>query len=1091
MDLQEPITRASSGVTELSTRVRVVTATSLFDGHDAAINIVRRLLQAGGAEVIHLGHNRSVQQIVAAAIQEDAQAVAVSSYQGGHVEFFQYLRERLDAAGGRHVLIFGGGGGVVLPEEVRFLEENGVRKIFTPEDGRRLGLEGMIEHITTATGEVAARLRFPAEGDGADGGARESRDAVLARALTAVETGVAVKDVLARCGLPGTGRAPAVLGVTGTGGAGKSSLVDELVLRLGRDFPELAVAVLSVDPTRKRTGGALLGDRLRMNSVYRPGVFLRSFATRGSGTELTRAVAGAIEVVGRWGCRLVLVETAGIGQGNSAILEVAGVNLYVMTPEFGAPTQLEKIDMLDYADAVAVNKIDRQAGPDAVNAVTRQLRRLGRSEIIERTFGTCASAYNDPGVERLYRSLVEQLARASGDGSLDPAVFQGHQLPAPLEIHIIPPSRESYLAEAARTVREYRRRTDAEAGRVAALDAAEATLARLEKDGRPDAAGAQAVRDLAARLRGEVADETRALLEGWSDVRERHAAPDLTYEVRGREIRAPLRFTTLAGTELSRLSLPRATGRADLYRFLRLENLPGRFPFTAGVYPLRRVDENPTRQFAGEGTPAKTNRRFHLLCDGQPAKRLSTAFDSVTLYGHDPDERPDIYGKVGESGVSIATWEDMRRLFAGFDLCDPSTSVSMTINGPAPTILAMFFTAAIDQQVEKHRSETGREPSAEELERLSAATLSTVRGTVQADILKEDQAQNTCLFSTAFSLKMMGDVQEYFVERNVRNFYSVSISGYHIAEAGANPITQLAFTLANGLTYVEYYLSRGMDVSAFARNFSFFFSMGMDPEYSVIGRVARRVWAIVLRDRYGADERAQKLKYHIQTSGRSLHAREMAFNDIRTTLQAVAAYYDQCNSLHTNAYDEAVTTPTEESVRRAVAIQLIIQKELGTARSDNPLQGSYLLDELTDLVEEAVLTEFERISTRGGIPGAMETGYLRGKIQEESRVYEERKHSGELEVVGVNTFVGSENTDAGAPPVSRATREEKETQIRNLRDFQQRHASDAPAALARLKRAAAAGENTFAVLMDTVRYASLGEITQALFEVGGEYRRMM
>jgi methylmalonyl-CoA mutase len=1066
-------------------RPRVLTATALFDGHDASIQLIRRELQARGAEVIHLGHHRSVREIVLAAIQEDVAAVAVSSYQGGHNEFFAYLREELDRAGGAHVLIFGGGGGVILPEEAAALERRGISKVFTVEDGRRLGLAGMAGHILDAAAAVAVRLPVP------PAGCDSQSMAYLARLLSALEAGWSAARLLDA--LPASRRAgsSAVVGVTGPGGAGKSSLVDEIVRRLRSDVPELAVAVLSVDPTRRKTGGALLGDRLRMNAVYQDGVFLRSFATRGSGNELSQALRGALQLLARAGYPLALVETAGIGQGSSAIQELASVSLYVMTAEFGAPTQLEKIDMLDFADLVAVNKAERAGGEDAVATVARQLRRLGRHEAAARTFGTSAANFNDPGVERLYRALMDLLVERHGLAWSATSPPPSPAAPA-TSARLIPAGRENYLAEAARTVRRYRERTAAAVRSIREIDAARAARASLEAG--PAAAGAaalEALEALIARLEGGLPDDARRLLEDWERDAKDLAEGRLRFSVRGRELEAPLSWRTISGTSLPRLALPRFTDRGELLRFLSLENLPGRFPYTAGVFPLRRQDEAPTRMFAGEGSPERTNRRFHLLSEGQAAKRLSVAFDSVTLYGQDPDERPDIFGKVGESGVSIATWEDMRRLFEGFDLCDPATSVSMTINGPAPAILAMFFTAAFEQQADRFRSETGREPDGEERARIRGRTLRGIRGTVQADILKEDQAQNTCLFSTPFALRLMGDVEEHFIQSGVENYYSVSVSGYHIAEAGANPITQLAFTLANGLTYLEHYAARGLDVDRFAKHFSFFFSMGMDPEYAVLGRVARRIWAIVLRDRYGAGERAQKLKYHVQTSGRSLHAREMAFNDIRTTLQALMAYQDQCNSLHTNAYDEAVTTPTPDSVRRALAIQLIIQKELGSARIDNALQGAYSIELLTEAVEDAVLAEFESISRRGGIPGAMESGYLRNKIQEESRLYEELKHEGKLEIVGVNTFVADGGSGGGGIPVSRASLEEKTLQIQRTREFRARHAGRAAVELERLKRAARAGENIFAVILDAVRCASLGQVTQALFEVGGEYRRMV
>ncbi|MBI4582968.1 MAG: methylmalonyl-CoA mutase family protein [Planctomycetes bacterium] len=1076
----------------IRTKVRIITATALFDGHDAAINLIRRLLQEGGAEVVHLGHNRSVAEIAAAAVQEDAHAVAVSSYQGGHNEFFPYLRQELDRACGRHILIFGGGGGVILPSEVEFLEGIGVAKIFTPEDGRKLGLKGMGRVVLEAAEKVAGSLsRFDRPPPGGE-------DLYLARLLTAAEAGLLPDSPSFPAGFKfrwkGAG-AFHVVGITGPGGAGKSSLVDELIFRFGRDFPELPIAILSVDPSKRRGGGALLGDRLRMNSIYRPQVFFRSFATRDSSSELSPAVREAVEVFKQAGFALLFIETAGSAQGASGILDVAGTSIYAMTPEFGAPTQLEKIDMLDFADLVAVNKFDKRAAEDAVSAVARQLRRLGKEDALERVIGTCASAFADPGVERLYRRLAGLLEERLGK---EAPLRAGQLLPPESSpaagIKIIPAPRENYLAEAARRVRDYRKATEAEAEKVRAAEAARRTAELLREQRGPSSQEAGAAAGaLAERLESSVSPESRRLLSEWEKLKQDYARGELLYEVRGREIKAPLSWRTLSGAVLPRVALPKWKDRGELLRFLRLENLPGRFPFTAGVFPLRREDEQPTRQFAGEGPPERTNRRFHLLCQGLAARRLSTAFDSVTLYGQDPDERPDIFGKIGESGVSIATLDDMKRLFHGFNLADPSTSVSMTINGPAPAILAMFFNAAIDQQEELFEKREGRSPNPGEREAIQARTLQAVRGTVQADILKEDQAQNTCILSTAFALKMMGDVQEYFIQNRVRNFYSVSISGYHIAEAGANPITQLAFTLANGLTYVEYYRSRGMEIDEFAPSFSFFFSMGLDPEYAVLGRVARRLWAIVVRDGYGAGERSQKLKYHIQTSGRSLHSREVAFNDIRTTLQALMAYYDQCNSLHTNAYDEAVTTPTEESVRRALAIQLVIQEELGLARNDNPLQGSFIIEELTDLVEEAVLQEFERISARGGVPGAMESGYLRDKIQEESRLYEEGKHSGAIPVVGVNTFLDEKGAAGrGAElPVVRATGEEKKLQIQRLREFQARHRDEAERELRRLKEAVRSGGNTFAVLMDAARRASLGQITQALFEVGGAYRRAM
>jgi methylmalonyl-CoA mutase len=1065
-------------------RVRVVTAAALYDGHDAAINLVRRLLVGAGAEVIHLGHNRSAAEIAAAAIQEDAHAVAVSSYQGGHNEFFPFLRRLLDDAGGSDILIFGGGGGVILPREVESLEAVGVEKIFTPEDGRRLGLQGMARRILERAERRGPRSLPPAEP------ASASRADLVARAISYLEAGGSLEGIP----LAGEDGKMPVIGVTGTGGAGKSSLVDEIVLRLRRRFPSLPLAILAVDPTKRKGRGALLGDRLRMNAIYGPGIYLRSLATRGSGSELSPVLAGAIELLRRAGFGLALVETAGIGQGSSAVLEVADISLYVMTADFGGPTQLEKIDMLDFADLIAINKADRRGAEDAAREVGRCVSRSRGGEK-PGIFSTCASRYSDAGVNRLLDALLERLhglrslPPCDGAGGRSPEASPEVQLSA--RDRVIPPNREHYLSAVAAAVRDYRRRAAAELEALRKWECLERARSLLETEGGDvNAAAIERLRAAAASARPAAA-RALALLEDWERTREEYSRELLVYDVRGVERRSALRRRTLSGLSIPKIALPRSEERSELLRFILEENLPGRFPFTAGVFPLKREEELPTRQFAGEGPPERTNRRFHLLTQGQPARRLSVAFDSVTLYGADPHERPDIFGKVGESGVSIATLDDMKKLFDGFDLTAPSTSVSMTINGPAPIILAMFFNAAIDGAVERFRRSRGREPDPDELAEVRAETLRQVRGTVQADILKEDQAQNTCIFSTEFALRLMGDVQEYFIAEGVRNFYSVSVSGYHIAEAGANPVTQLAFTLANGLTYVEYYKHRGMEVDAFAPNLSFFFSNGLDAEYGVLGRVARRIWAVVMRDLYGANERSQKLKYHIQTSGRSLHAREFTFNDIRTTLQALLAVFDHCNSLHTNAYDEAFTTPTAESVRRALAIQLIIQKELGLAQNENPLQGSFIIEELTRLVEDAVLEEFERISERGGVLGAMESGYLRSRIQEESLRYEELKHSGELEVVGVNTFLAEEGSEAMAPQVQavRATREEKEAQIRNLRAFQARNAERVPAALARLEQVALEGGNVFRELMETVRFASLGQITQALFEVGGQYRR--
>jgi methylmalonyl-CoA mutase len=1058
----------------LKHRVRIVTAAALFDGHDAAINIMRRLMQRAGAEVIHLGHNRSATEIVDAAVMEDAQAIAITSYQGGHVEFFKYVVDLLRERGAPHVKVFGGGGGVIVPEEIRDLEAYGVAKIYSPEDGRRMGLQGMIEHLLRESDFETPRLNGQLQG--AD--ARR-----LASALTQAELG-------GTNGLPKPSRRIPVVGVTGPGGAGKSVLTDELLRRFLAEFPARRFAVLSVDPSRRRGGGALLGDRIRMNAIDPRRVFMRSFATRGSVSELGDAMGRALDVCRAAEYDLLFVESSGIGQADTGVTEVSDVSIYVMTPEYGAPTQLEKIDMLDFADLVAVNKSDRRGAGDALRDARKQLRRnreLGPSVKDQDlpVFATIASRFNDGGVNRLFDRLLEVVDGKAGTRF---AAERAAKLPpAYHDVVIVPPDRERYLGEIAESVRGYR-----------ALVERKAALARelYRLEGAREALGEAApggLRGRIADLARELGEDALGLLRSWEDLVARYRADELVTRVRDRELRQPLFTESLAGTRIPKIALPRLSDWGDRLRWLMLENVPGEFPYTAGVFPLRRTDEDPKRMFAGEGPPERTNRRYHYLCKGQKAHRLSVAFDSVTLYGEDPDERPDIYGKIGESGVSICTLEDMRKLFQGFDLCAPSTSVSMTINGPAPTILAMFLNAAIDQQAERFRGEHGRPPAPPEFENLKARTLEQVRGTVQADILKEDQAQNTCIFGTEFSLKLMGDIQEYFVRHRVRNYYSVSISGYHIAEAGANPITQVAFTLANGLTYVEYYLSRGMAVDDFAPNLSFFFSNGLDPEYTVIGRAARRVWAVLMRERYGAGERSQKLKYHIQTSGRSLHAQEVAFNDIRTTLQALLALNDNCNSLHTNAYDEAITTPTEESVRRAMAIQLIINRELGIMRNENALQGSFVVEELTDLVEEAVLREFERLDERGGVLGAMERGYQRSRIQEESLLYETRKNSGELPIIGVNAFVNPDPEQV-APPVrelTRATPEEKRQQLLSLRAFQKGHTKEAPAALARLREAALAGRNIFDELMDTVRVASLGQITRTLYDVGGRYRRSM
>jgi methylmalonyl-CoA mutase len=1052
--------------------VRFVTAASLFDGHDASINIMRRILQRQGAEVIHLGHNRSVDEVVDAAIEEDVQGVALSSYQGGHVEYFTYLLERLAERGADHVKVFGGGGGVIVPEEIRLLHERGVARIFSPEDGQRMGLAGMVDLMIREC-DVDLSSADVALGEVTGGSVRH-----LARTITSLEAGVVPDDVRAELRRIRSSREVPVLGITGTGGSGKSSLTDELVRRFRLDQGgKVRIAVVAIDPTRRRGGGALLGDRIRMNSIDAPEVYFRSLATRSTTSEVPDCIDDVVAACTAWGADLVIVETPGIGQGDAGIVPHSDVSLYVMTSEFGASSQLEKIDMLDFADVVAINKFERPGSEDALRDVARQMVR--NREAFDLTpddmpvFGTIAARFNDDGVTALYQHLKGELAAHGlqlSEGELAPVAGRV----STKRTEIVPRSRTRYLAEIAETVRRYHETTEEQAAVARRVQQLEATAALLAEAGEP---GTEVER-LAARARDELLPESRRLLEEW---------PARAAELTGPD--RPSR-TSLSGLQIPKLSLPRFSDHGDLLRWLRRENLPGHFPFTAGVFPFKREDEEPARMFAGEGGPARTNRRFHVLSEGQPATRLSTAFDSVTLYGFDPAERPDVYGKIGTSGVSVATLDDMKVLYSGFDLCDPSTSVSMTINGPAPVILAMFLNTAIDQRIDRFAEEHGRPPTEDEAAELRAWVLSNVRGTVQADILKEDQGQNTCIFSTEFSLGLMADIAEWFVEQDVRRFYSVSISGYHIAEAGANPISQLAFTLANGFTYVEAYLARGLDVDDFAPNLSFFFSNGMDPEYSVLGRVARRIWAVAMRERYGANERSQKLKYHVQTSGRSLHAQEMAFNDIRTTLQALCAIYDNANSLHTNAYDEAVTTPTPDSVRRALAIQLIINREWGLAMNENPLQGSFIIEELTDLVEAAVLDELDAISSRGGVLGAMETGYQRGRIQDESILYEQRKHDGTLPIIGVNTFLNpDEPPERSDMELARSTDEEKRDQIERVRDFQRRHAEDRPAALERLRAAALAGENLFDVLMDTVRHCTLGEITNTLFEVGGQYRR--
>ncbi len=1124
MRIAGPMQREANTTYTPTNPIRIVTAASLFDGHDAAINIMRRIIQASGGEVIHLGHDRSVQEVVDCAIQEDANAIAMTSYQGGHLEYFKYMYDLLRDAGCGHIKIFGGGGGVILPQEIEELHAYGIERIYSPDDGRQLGLQGMIN-------DLLERSDFPTGRDVSDDEIRaagERNPRALGRVISAFENYPDASEAMTqRVAAILESRPVPVLGITGTGGAGKSSLVDELVRRFLMDFESESIAIVSVDPSKRKTGGALLGDRIRMNAIHHPRVYMRSLATRQSNAAVSQQIAHTLALLKASGFDLIILETSGIGQADTQVTDHADMALYVMTPEYGAATQLEKIDMLDFADIVAINKFDKRGAQDGLRDVKKQYKRnhslFDTPDEEIPVYGTIASQFNDAGTNTLYRALIEMLNARSNAG-LESRFAADYELSE--KIFVIPPERTRYLSEISETVRGYNRWTDEQADiaqRRYALD-----IAAKELD------DASLVAERREALDRQLTGENKALLETWPSLRARYADEEFVFEVRGKEIRVGTKVETLSHQQLPKVATPRYQGHGDLLRWLLQENVPGSFPFTAGVFPFKREGEDPTRMFAGEGGPERTNKRFHYVSSEMPAKRLSTAFDSVTLYGRDPDHRPDIYGKVGNSGVSVCSLDDAKRLYSGFDLTAPNTSVSMTINGPAPIITAFFMNAAIDQGCEKYIKENGRtdqverqiaglyqdreRPSyraelpaghdglglmllgvtgdqvlpADVYERIKGETLSAVRGTVQADILKEDQAQNTCIFSTEFSLKLMGDLQQYFIDHRIRNFYSVSISGYHIAEAGANPISQLAFTLANGFSYIEYYLSRGMDVDAFAPNLSFFFSNGMDPEYAVMGRVARRIWAKALKLKYGARERAQKLKYHIQTSGRSLHAQEISFNDIRTTLQALYAIYDNCNSLHTNAYDEAITTPTEESVRRAVAIQLIINKELGLAKNQNPLQGSFIIEELTDLVEEAVLSEFDRITERGGVLGAMETMYQRGKIQEESLYYETLKHEGKIPVVGVNTFLSKDGSPTLVPgEVIRSTGEEKEAQIESLRQLQERNAEAARAALDRVQRAAIRNDNVFAELMAATKVCSLGQVTDALFEVGGKYRRNM
>ena len=1117
-------------------KVRLVTAAALFDGHDAAINIMRRILQSKGAEIIHLGHNRSVAEIVECAIEEDVQGIAITSYQGGHVEFFKYMKDLLNQNGCGHIKIFGGGGGTILPVEIEELHGYGITRIYSPDDGRKMGLEGMIQNVIDECKTVTIPLT---NGKAHDKFALDEwKDIIsIARGITKAENGEKRSAEIIKSTVP-------VLGITGTGGAGKSSVTDEIVRRFLNNYSEKTIAVISVDPSKKKTGGALLGDRIRMNAISSPRAYMRSLATRESDKALSQYVSDALQICREANFDLIILESAGVGQSDASILDYCEVSMYVMTPEYGAPSQLEKINMLDYADVICLNKFDKAGALDALHDVRKQYKRNhglwdAKDEELP-VVGTIAAQFNDAGVNMLFDKLMKVLSEKTGSdfGAHAPFAKSGG-----MDGSIIPPKRIRYLAEIAETISEYDEWVKTQANIATQIYQLKGATAVL-KDKSTEALTA-AINSLEEKLN----KENEKLLHKWDETKERYAKEFYEFKVRDKIIKQPLTYTSLSGTKIPKVVLPRYKDWGDILTWQLQENVPGEFPYTSGVFPLKREGEDPTRMFAGEGGPERTNRRFHYVSVGQPAKRLSTAFDSVTLYGEDPAYRPDIYGKVGNSGVSIATVDDAKKLYSGFDLCDPKTSVSMTINGPAPMLLAFFMNAAIDQLCEKYimehdlRDEINKKieaifdiealpkyygvdglpitPAHGDFEgalpegnnglglrllglsgkdvlpddvyaEIKAKALSSVRGTVQADILKEDQAQNTCIFSTEFALKLMGDVQEYFIDHKVQNFYSVSISGYHIAEAGANPITQLAFTLANGFTYVEYYLSRGMNIDDFAPNLSFFFSNGMDPEYSVIGRVARRIWAKAMKYKYKGNDRSQKLKYHIQTSGRSLHAQEIDFNDIRTTLQALYAIYDNCNSLHTNAYDEAITTPTEESVRRAMAIQLIINRELGTAKNENPNQGSFLIEEMTDLVEQAVLTEFNRITERGGVLGAMERMYQRNKIQEESLYYETLKHTGEYPIVGVNTFLNKKGSPTILPmEVIRSTTEEKELQINMLNAFKERHADKSAAMLARLQETAIANGNIFSELMETVKYCSLGEITNALYSVGGQYRRNM
>lgn len=1109
-------------------KVRIVTAASLFDGHDAAINIMRRIIQATGVEVIHLGHDRSVEEVVNTAIQEDAQSIALTSYQGGHTEYFKYMFDLLKEKGAGHIKLFGGGGGVILPDEIKELMDYGITRIYSPDDGRSMGLQGMIN-------DLVEQSDYPT-GEKIDNGQLTTDNHVMiAQLISAAEnyydkhTSV-FEDINKKAA---ASKAP-VLGITGTGGAGKSSMVDELVRRFLVDFQDKKIGLVSVDPSKRKTGGALLGDRIRMNAINNSRVFMRSLATRQSNLALSAYVKEAIQVLKAAGYDLIILETSGIGQSDTEILDHSDVSLYVMTPEYGAATQLEKIDMLDFADVIALNKFDKRGALDALRDVKKQYQR--NHQLWDKkpedmpVFGTIASQFNDPGTNQLYKHIIDKIVEKTG-AALSSTFEITREMSE--KIFVIPPHRTRYLSEISENNRTYDQWVNDQAEVAEKLYAIQKTIRTL---GTTDASITKVLQAEFDKIKLNLDPKNWKLIEEWSSVVKKYKEPVFKFKVRDKELGIQTHSESLSHLQIPKISLPKYSSWGDLLKWSLQENVPGEFPYTAGIYPFKREGEDPTRMFAGEGGPERTNRRFHYVSMAMPAKRLSTAFDSVTLYGNDPDYRPDIYGKIGNSGVSICCLDDAKKLYSGFNLADPKTSVSMTINGPAPMLLGYFMNAAIDQQCELYIWKNGLEKEVEEkiqalykaknaerpsyqgalpkgndglgllllgvtgdqvlpkdvYEKIKTETLSQVRGTVQADILKEDQAQNTCIFSTEFALRLMGDVQQYFIDKNVRNFYSVSISGYHIAEAGANPITQLAFTLANGFTYVEYYLSRGMNINEFAPNLSFFFSNGIDPEYAVIGRVARRLWAKAMKNKYGADARSQMLKYHIQTSGRSLHAQEIDFNDIRTTLQALYAIYDNCNSLHTNAYDEAITTPTEESVRRAMAIQLIINKELGLAKNENPLQGSFIIEELTDLVEEAVLTEFDRITERGGVLGAMETMYQRGKIQEESLYYEMQKHTGEYPIIGVNTFLSSKGSPTIIPQeVIRATTEEKEYQIKMLRSLQSFQQSKIAEVLGDIQEAAVQNKNIFNELMEACKVCSLGQITKALFEVGGQYRRNM